>query len=140
MKIIKFLSVNKVPGDNDISVRMIKLCGQSVAKPLSVIFKICINNGIFPDICKKSNIIPVHKKVTSRPLIIIDQFLFYQFVVKYLKNCCSVQCLNFKDSCKYQLLSVVHDIHAAFDCCPSLEVRWIFWTYPEHLIDFGTRA
>ena len=31
-------------------------------KPLSVIFKNCIDNGIFPDIQKKFNIIPVHKK------------------------------------------------------------------------------
>ena len=30
------------------------------------------------------------------------------------------------DSCEYQLLSIVHDIYASFDCCPSLEVRGVF--------------
>ena len=31
------------------------------------------------------------------------------------------------DSCEYQLLLIVHDIYASFDCCPSLEVRDIFF-------------
>ena len=30
--------------------------------PLSIIYKNCIDTGIFPDSWKKSNIIPVHKK------------------------------------------------------------------------------
>ena len=30
------------------------------------------------------------------------------------------------DSCEYQLLSILHDIYASFDCCPSLEVRGVF--------------
>ena len=61
LKIIKYLYDTKGHGHNDISVRMIKLCGQFIVKPLSILLKI-IDNGIFPDIWKKSNIIPVHKK------------------------------------------------------------------------------
>ena len=71
MKIIKSLNVNKAHGHDDISIRMIKLCGQSIVKPLSIIFKNCIDNGIFPDIWKKSNIIPVHKKGDKQ---IIDNY------------------------------------------------------------------
>ena len=41
---------------------MIKLCSKSVVKPVSIIFKNCIDTGTFPDIWKRSNIIPVHKK------------------------------------------------------------------------------
>ena len=62
MKIIKSLKVNKAHGHDDISIRMIRLCGQLTVKSLSIIFKNCIDNGIFPDIWKKSNIIPIHKK------------------------------------------------------------------------------
>ena len=61
LKIIKPLNVNKAHSHDNISVRMIKLCGQSIVKPLSIIFKSCIDNEYFPDICKKFNIIPVHK-------------------------------------------------------------------------------
>ena len=50
LKIIKSLNVNKAHGHDDISIRMIKPCGQSIVRPLSVIFKNCIDNGIFPDI------------------------------------------------------------------------------------------
>ena len=62
LKIIKYLNINKAHGHDDISIRMIKLCGQSIVKPLSIIFKNCIDNGIFPGIWKKPNILPVHKK------------------------------------------------------------------------------
>ena len=62
LKIIKYLNDNKAHGHNDLSVRMIKLCGQSIIKLLSIILKNYIDNGVFPDIWKKSNIIPVHKK------------------------------------------------------------------------------
>ena len=56
LKIIKSLNANKAHGHNDISNRMIKLCGQSIVKHLAIIFKNCIDSGIFPDIWKKSNI------------------------------------------------------------------------------------
>ena len=61
LKIIYALNINKAHGHDDISIRMIKLCSKSVIKPLSIIFKNCINTGTFPDIWKRSNIIPVHK-------------------------------------------------------------------------------
>ena len=48
---------------------MIKLCGQSIVKPLSIIFKNCIDNGIFPDVWKKY--IPVQKKGDKQ---IIDNY------------------------------------------------------------------
>ena len=65
LKIIESLNDNKVHGNNDFSIRMIKLCGESTVKPLSIMFQNCIDNGIYSDIWKKSNIIPVHKKVRN---------------------------------------------------------------------------
>ena len=50
LKIIKFLNVHKTHGHDDISARMIMQCGQSIVNPLSIIFKNCIDNGIFPNI------------------------------------------------------------------------------------------
>ena len=61
LKIIYALNINKAHGHDDISIRMIKLCSKSVIKPLSIIFKNYIKTGTFPDIWKRSNIIPVHK-------------------------------------------------------------------------------
>ena len=50
LKIIKYLNDNKASGHNDISVKMIKLCGQYIVKPLTITLKNCIDNGIFCDI------------------------------------------------------------------------------------------
>ena len=41
---------------------MIKLCGKSIARPLSLIFQSILNDGVFPDDWKKRNIVPCHKK------------------------------------------------------------------------------
>ena len=45
-----------------ISIRMVKICGESISKPLEIIFKSCIEKGQFPNEWKKANVVPVHKK------------------------------------------------------------------------------
>ena len=47
LKIINALNIIKAHGHDDISIRMIKLSRKSVAKPLSIIFKNCIDTGTF---------------------------------------------------------------------------------------------
>ena len=39
-----------------------KLCGDSIWKPLEIIFKNCLKESIFPDEWKKFNVVPIHKK------------------------------------------------------------------------------
>ena len=62
LKIITSLNINKAHGHDDILVRMIKMCDESLVQPLSLILRGCIDTGIYPDTWKKSNIVPVHKK------------------------------------------------------------------------------
>ena len=64
-KFIRNLDISKVHGFDDISIRMVKLCDDSLVKPLSIILQNCNNSGVFPDSWKKSNIVPIHKKLTS---------------------------------------------------------------------------
>ena len=59
LKIIRNLNVNKAHGHDDISIRMLKICDSEVVEPLSLIYKNCIDSGIFPDIWKRSHIIPI---------------------------------------------------------------------------------
>ena len=47
-KIISHLHPNKAHGHDMLSIRMIKLCGNSICKPLSIIFNDCLNKGKFP--------------------------------------------------------------------------------------------
>ena len=56
-KIIKILNPNKTHGFD-----MIKIYGESILKPLELIFKSCLENGKFTIEWKKANVIPVHKR------------------------------------------------------------------------------
>ena len=60
--IIKNLNVDKAYGWDNMSIRMIKLCTKPIARPLNLIFQSMLNDGVFPDDWKKSNIVPCHKK------------------------------------------------------------------------------
>ena len=44
---------------------MLKICGPSICKPLKIIFKCCLESGIFPLEWKKANVVLVHKKMTN---------------------------------------------------------------------------
>ena len=142
-KIIRSLNVNKAHGYEGISVRMMEMCDESLIQTLSLIFRGCIDTGVYPDTWKKSNIVPVHKKgdkqivnnyrpVSLLPIcskilekIIFDSIMRFLNENKLLSDAQS----GFRpsDSCEYQLLSIVHDIYKSFDCNPPLEVREIFF-------------
>ena len=59
---IRNLDPNKAHGHNMISVRMYKICNNSICKSLKLIFQSWLETGKFPSECKKSNVAPVHKK------------------------------------------------------------------------------
>ena len=61
-KIIKSLDPNKCHGHDMLSIRMLKLCGESIYKPLNLIFKFCLETGQFPSDWKKANVVTVFKK------------------------------------------------------------------------------
>ena len=56
------LNSKKAYSDDMISMRMRKLCDKSTSKPLNIIFKSCLTQSIFPSECKKTNLVPIHKK------------------------------------------------------------------------------
>ena len=62
LKIVRALNINKAHGHDGISIRMIKICDESLLKPLLILFKNSLKLSYYPDIWKKSNIIPAHKK------------------------------------------------------------------------------
>ena len=62
LKLINGLNPHKANGHEGISIRMVKLCNLTITKPLSVIYKNCLQQRVFLDNWKKGNIIPVHKK------------------------------------------------------------------------------
>ena len=118
---------------------MINFCGVSIVTPMSMIFKICIDNDTSPNIRKRSNIIPVHKKGDKQ---IVDNYrsvsvlpifekilkkLLFNSLIKFIGENSLLSTIQSSfgasDSYKSDLFSVVHDIYALFDRYPTLEVR-----------------
>ena len=144
LKIIRALNINKAHGHDDISIRMIKIYDKSLIKALMLIFKKSIRSSCYPDIWKKSNIIPVHKKNDKRlvnnyhPISLLPVFgkNFEKIVFNRIYNHLLKENLlnpnqsgfqpRFSDSCTNQLLAITHEIFKAFDCNPPLEVRSVF--------------
>ena len=61
-KMLSNLDPNKVHGHDKISVCMLRWCGNSVLKPLELIFKQFAGSASFPSNWKKWNVIPINKK------------------------------------------------------------------------------
>ena len=65
-RIIRDLDPNKAHGHDMISIRMLKICGESISKPLEIIFKSCIEKGRFLMNGKKQMWFQSIKKVISK--------------------------------------------------------------------------
>ena len=139
-RIIGDLDPNKAHGYDNISIRMLKICAESISKPLEIIFKSCIEKAQFPNESKKANVVPVHKKgdkqvsrnyrpVSFLPIYgkIFERLIYNKAFQFFIKNdLISSNQSGFKqsDSCIYQLLSITHVIYQSFD--NGFEVRGIF--------------
>ena len=60
--IIRSLNPNKAHGWDEISIRMIKLSDVALVTTLEIIFTNCLRRGVFPEIWRCANVVPVHKK------------------------------------------------------------------------------
>ena len=142
LNIIRALNINKAHGWDELSVRMIKLSDAALILPLKIIFTNCLRHGLFPEVWKRANVVPVHKKNEKnlkgnyRPISLLPIFgkilekLVYDSLYTHLVSC---ELLNpnqsgFRpgDSTINQLISITHTIFKAFDCNPPLDVRSVY--------------
>ena len=65
-RIIPDLDPNKAHGHHMISIRMLKICGESISIPIEIIFKSCIEKGQFLTNGKKQMRFQSIKKVISK--------------------------------------------------------------------------
>ena len=119
---------------------MLKICGDTICKPLEMIFSLALTSGSFPSEWKKGHIVLIHKKSDKQNLInycpvsllptcgkIFDRLLFNEMFRIFLKNkLITAYQSGFKpgDFCVNQLLSITHEIYKSFD--DGLEVRSVF--------------
>ena len=80
IKIIRDLNPARAHGYDDISIRMIKMCAVSIVVPLTIIFNKALAISVYPDIWKRGNVVPVHKKESKnlvknyRPISLLPIF------------------------------------------------------------------
>ena len=121
---------------------MIKICEESISLPLKIIFETSLKHGVFPEIWKKANVVPSHKKEDKtliknfRPISLLPVFskIFERIIYNSLLN----YFLSNKlfppsqsgflpgDSCIAELLSIIHEIQTSFDENPTVAVRGVF--------------
>ena len=126
IKITRDLNPAKAHGYDGISIRMIKMFAASIVVLLTIIFNKALTTSVYPDIWKRGNVVPVHKKESKnllknyRPISSLP--IFVKIFEKIIYNVLFLP----GDSCTSQLLSITHDIYKAFDGNHSLEVRGVF--------------
>ena len=81
-RIIKSLNPKKFHYCGKISIRMIKICGKSFPYPLNLIFDASFEEGVYPELWKKTNIISVHKKESKTLIKNYGSFSHYQYLEK----------------------------------------------------------
>ena len=112
-----------------ISIRMIKLCGISICKPLEITFQ------KFPSEWKKANVVSTFKKGDKQciknycpvSLLLVGQLLYNKLFSFFSENnLISPKQSGFRpgDSCTNQLLSIAHEILSVFD--DGHKVRGVF--------------
>ena len=142
----------KAHGWDEISVRMIKLSDGALVLPLKIIFTNCLSRGLFPEIWKCANVVPVHKKheenvkgnyrpISLLPIVgkILEKLIYdslYSHLVAHKLLNQNQSGFRPGDSTVNQLLSITHTIFKAFDCNPPLDVRSEYLDM--HSIGFGT--
>ena len=156
IKIIRNLKVNNVHGDDDTSVRMIKMCDYSLVRPFSIIFPNSLNSWIYLSTRKKANVMPIHKKNDKecvniyRPVSLLpvsgkvfEKLIFneiYSFLDREKLLNTNQSGFRSSDSCVMQLLIITHKIFFSFECNSSLGVCWILLTSQKLLIKSGMKV
>ena len=142
LSIIKNLNVDKAHGWDQLSIRMIKTCGDAITFPLKLIFKSMINEGVFPDDWKETNVVPFHKKesknliknyrtISLLPIFskVFERQVFNTLFNFFLQNKLFTHCQSGfipGDSCISKLLSITHEIYKSFDYHPPTDMRGTF--------------
>ena len=128
--------------DKNYKTKTLKTCDKSLLKPLVLLLHNSMTSFCYPDIQKRSNIIPVHKNCDKklvknyRPISLLPMFgkIFEKIIFNSLYNpLLNKRLLNLNepdfrpaDSRVNQSLAITHEIFELFDCNQSLELTSIF--------------
>lgn len=129
--LIQILNPNKATGPDSISNRMLKAVAKEISIPLEILFNRSFREGIFAQIWKNSNVVPLHKKgdyscpSNYRPVSLLSGVgkLQERIVFKHMHNFLNENNLLYKyqsgflpnHSTTFQLIDIYHHICQTFD-------------------------
>ena len=129
--IVKCLPLNKASGPDRISHKLLKETVNSISLPLSLLFNLSLQKGIFPSEWKLAHVMPLYKKGDKsdvsnyRPISVISCVgkLFERVVFKHISNYFNENKLLYKyqagfqtgNSTVQQLIEIYHQICQALD-------------------------
>ena len=138
--VVQGLDPKKAHSQDKISIRMMKIYGNSIGKTLKIIYKKCLSLSLYPLKLKLGNIVPIHKKSDKQcqknylPVSllpgcekILERIIFdkmFQFFIKNKLMATNQSGFKPRGPCNKQLLSITHDIYKSFD--QECEVRGVF--------------
>ena len=121
---------------------MINLCGKTVAVPLKLIFRLMLEEGVFPDDWKNSNVVPIQKRDSKnliknyRPISLVpifskifEKLKFDSSFNSFIQNKLFTKCQSGfipDDSCVAPLVSFTYEIYKSFDCNLPYIIRGTF--------------
>ena len=140
--LLRNINPNKATGPDGISGQMLLLCDDSIGLPLQIIYNNILSTSIYPDVWKIANVRPIFKKgdkqliknyrsISLLPICgkILEKIIFNRlYSYLHTNNLITNNQSGFRpgDSTTNQLLYLIDEIHQAFDCTESFEVRSVF--------------
>ena len=83
---ISSFDLTKSIGPNSIPVNLLKTLGHYISQPFAKLINQSFATGIFPSKLKAAKVVLYSKKETQNLLQIINLFLYFLFLVNYLRN------------------------------------------------------
>ena len=140
-KTIKEINASKAQGPDEIHPRIIKECGETLAEPLSKIFRKSLDEGKLPEIWKMANVTAIHKagnrnkSENYRPISLtpiccrLMERIIRNVLVKYLEenNLITPHQFGFRKgySCTTQLLECIEEWSDAVDDKKSIDIIYL---------------
>ena len=115
---------------------MLNICGDTICKPLELIFKQALTTGVFSSKWKKGNIVPCYKKGNKQNLKNYRPVSLLPMCGKIFERLIFNEIMFLGDSCINQLL-LMKFIHLLMI---DLKLEAFAWIYLKHSIKFGMKG
>ena len=99
---LRQLAPDKATGPDHIPSRVLKECSAELASPLSRLFKLCFDNGVFPSSRKTVNVVPIHKRDSKSDPIQYRPISLLSIISKLMES--AVYLCNFQAICSRGIL------------------------------------